>query len=100
MLGGQNGPCYFDRMRFQRCWPEAEDRRIVSLWQFDDEGLVRSLPREILLQPFPEIGSVHPNGVVQSGVVISRAPEDTIPNFLFMDIGGPFVQHTRRKVDE
>ena len=55
-------------------------------------GLVLALRREVLLQPLPQQRRVDPDDIVGASVIVPGAPEDGMPQFLFVDLIGVVFQ--------
>ena len=67
----------------------TECRNVGTARNFNQKRFVRALGLEVVSQAFPEFGHVHPNDIVETGIVLARPPEDGSADLLLVDGGGP-----------
>lgn len=78
----------------------TEDRCIVSLWDFNNNGLVAACCREILFNPLPKHRSVDPDDVVDPGIVVRRAAENVVSHLVLVDLLDRFVENSTAEIEE
>ena len=59
---------------------------------------MRAFGREVLFQALAQHGCMHPDDVVRGGVVVGRAAEHLVTNFLLVDLRGVILQDAGRQV--
>src|SRR5487761_1196557 len=71
-----------------------EDRDIRALRNFDDQGLIASLPVEILMELQSQLAHLNPDGTVLDRAIVHRLAKDRAADMVLSKLGGMAVDRT------